>query len=479
MLSSSTELHEIFQFAPEWETLLRNWDAGERAGAAEFLGKIGAKAIFLKALKLNGDRESFVRLLRDHYFQPLLARTLSTNQNLRRFLGQRYVAADEQRRQSLSLSVEISQKLESILLKHLSTGVDDGFKVLLPAYIQRTVHNAVIDFIRVEASWEKNTLQDVYLDPEKDDPRTTVADDPAVTPENQILSAEQVGQLNQLRTHLKEMLSEPGAAKDALTVVDCLYGLGLTEHSTSGQELTMREVCDRLQIQAETMPRRIARCQVLADKGLDLVRQRIYKRLPDIVACWQRDINVNTASRRELAQHLGMTEGEIERLVKGRQFHNLDELEGRGIVKKGRIAELRSKGATAAFVPLEINTATARDLIDILGLSKEQAQSLVLERPFKELQELASKGLVSQKDLSEMLRRGAVLKSRTQDARRADLNRLPAEELRALGLSSEMTDLICRLRPFVTWAEMEESLSPDPTVWVLLRQKFFLSIGSG
>ncbi|MBX9685178.1 MAG: hypothetical protein K2X27_00675 [Candidatus Obscuribacterales bacterium] len=475
MISSSTELREVFQFAPEWEALLRNWDAGEKPKSSDFLAKVGAKAMFLKALKLE-QREAFVRLLRNHYYQPVLQKMLSSNQNLRRFLSQRFVAAEEQKSQSISLSVEISQKLETVLIKHLASNTEDGFKVLLPAYIQRTVHNAVIDFIRVEASWEKNTLQDMYLDPEQDDPRTNVADDQSVTPENQILSSEQVSQLNQLRFHLNQMLNEPGAAHDALTVVDCIFGLGLTPNSQSGQEMTMREVCDRLQIQAETMPRRIARCQVLLDKGLDLVRQRIYKQLPGIAECWQRGLNVNTASRRELSQQLGMTEGEIERLIKGRQYDCLDDLVEAAVVKPNRISELKSKGATAAFVPLEINSATSRDMIDILGMSKELSQKLVSERPFKDLKEIVGKSLISQKELAEFVRRGAVVKSKAADSRRVDLNRAPIEELQTAGIDNELALQIVRVRPFVTWSELEELVGPECSSWNLLRQKFFLGI---
>ena len=478
MLSSSTELREVFEFAPEWEALLRSWDGGTRPNSAEFLSKVGAKAMFVKAQKLEKQRDQFVRVLRDHYYQPVLAKMLNSNQNLRRFLSQRYMAIDEQRSQSISLSVEISQKLEGVLHKHLSNSAEDSFKVLLPAYIQRTVHNAVIDYIRVEASWEKATLQDVYLDPEQDDPRSSTADDLSVTPENQILNGEQVGQLNLLRGHLQQMLTEPGAAHDALTVVDCMFGMGLTPSSVAGQEMTMREVCDRLNIQAETMARRIARCQVLLDKGLDLIRQRIYKQLPSVAECWQRGVNVNTASRRELSQQLGMTEGEIERLIKGRQFTTLDEIVEQTIVKPNRLPELKNKGATAAFVPVEINSATARDITDILGLTKEQSQKIVSERPFKDLNEMVQKSLIGQKDLDILKRRGAVAKYKTSDSRRIDLNRGSLEEITACGVDPELAAYIIKIRPFVTWSELEEAVGAECPIWNLLRQKFFLGICS-
>lgn len=479
MLSSSTDIREVFQFAPEWEPLLRNWDGADRLGMSDFLNRVGAKAIFMKALHLKQNREGFIRLLRDHYYLPILQKMLQSNQNLRRFLTQRYVAAEDQKGQSISLAVEVAAKMEGVLIRQLAGGAEDGFKVLLPAYMQRTVHNAVIDYIRLEATWEKSTLQDVYLDPEQDDPRTSVADDIAVTPENQIINSEQVSQLNQLRQHLAQMLKEPATPKEPLMVLDCMFGLGLTPHSTAGQELTMRECCDKLNIQAETMARRIARCQVLLDKGLEMVRQRIYKQLPGIAECWQRGLNVNTASRRELTQQLGMTEGEIERLIKGRQFASIEEIVNAGVIKANRLPELKHKGATAAFVPVEMNTSTARDIQDILGLTKEQAQKLVSERPFKDLNEIIAKGLVSKADAELLARRGGVVKSKAADSRRVDLNRASIEEILSLGIDKDNASLICKVRPFLTWSELEEALGADNRDWTVLRQKFFLGIVSG
>ncbi len=479
MLSSSTDFREVFQFAPEWEPLLRNWDGVDRLGMSDFLNRVGAKAIFLKATHLAGNREGFIRLLRDHYYLPILQKMLQSNQNLRRFLSQRYVAPDDQKSQGISLAVEVAAKMEGVLIKQLAIGAEDGFKVLLPAYMQRTVHNAVIDYIRLEATWEKSTLQDVYLDPEQDDPRTSVADDIAVTPENQVLNTEQVSQLNQLRYHLVQMLKESATPKEPLMVLDCMFGLGLTPHSTAGQEMTMRECCEKLSIQAETMARRIARCQVLLDKGLEMVRQRIYKQLPGIAECWQRGLNVNTSSRRELTQQLGMTEGEIERLIKGRQFANIEELINTGVIKANRLPELKHKGATAAFVPIELNSSTARDIQDILGLTKEQAQKLVSERPFKDLNEIIAKGLISKADGDSLGKRGGVVKSRAADSRRIDLNRAPLDEIHAAGVDRDTATLISKVRPFLTWSELEEAIGSDNRDWTVLRQKFFLGIVSG
>lgn len=479
VLSSPAKVQDVLELAPEWEQLLRSWDQPQSPGAAEFLNRVGARALFRKALALSDKRDRFVKLLRDSYYQPLLQKMLLSNQNMRRFLSQRRLALDEQRSQVISCSVDMAAKLELALVKHLETGEEDGFKVLLPAYIQRSVHNAVVDYIRAESAWERQTLQDVSLDGEQEDPRNVVADEIAFSPEQQVLSGEQVGQLNQLRRALKAMLADKTVPREPLFVVDCMFGLGLTDKSTGGQELTMRETCDRLDIQAETLARRIARCQVLLDKGLDLIRQKIYKDLPGIADCWQRGLNVNTASRRELAQQLGLTEGEIERLIKARQFNLLDELLDRQVIKQARLKELIDKGAAAAFVPVDINSATSRDIMDILGVAKEIAQKICSERPFKETRELLVKNLVAKEAWETMKRRGAVVRSKGIDGKRIDLNKSTPEEIGAAGVSSKISELILKLRPFLTWSEVEDFLGPECPELSVLRQKFFLGLASG
>lgn len=215
VLSTKPKLEEILAVAPEWQTTFerldqeRSKDGKARVVAPlELFQTLGAKAIYTKLKTLGSQTDGFITILRDFYYQPLLAKMLESNQNLRRFWFQRRVAADDQKHQAVSLSVELAQKLETALLKQLKLGQEDGFKVLLPAYAQRSVHNAVVDYVRNEWQWEKDTLQDINLDPEQIDPRANVADDNKYSPENQALSGEQVGQLNQLRERLAKMLGE-------------------------------------------------------------------------------------------------------------------------------------------------------------------------------------------------------------------------------------------------------------------------------
>ncbi|HEY9787254.1 MAG TPA: hypothetical protein V6D17_17825, partial [Candidatus Obscuribacterales bacterium] len=141
MLSSKTCIEEILQIAPEWEQILQSVEGEQEGGVSPlaFFERLGAMALYRKAQSLTDKRDTFINLVRDFYLQPLLARMVTNNQNLRRFSSQRRIAPDELRRQAVSFAGEIAEKLEAALRKQLNQGADDGFKVLLPAYVQRSV----------------------------------------------------------------------------------------------------------------------------------------------------------------------------------------------------------------------------------------------------------------------------------------------------------------------------------------------------
>ena len=491
MLTSQGQIEELLDIAPDWrqifESLCRDQSVQSQTGKEsgkpksiglfELLERLGAKALYKKAQLLRDDSDRFLTLVRNYYLQPLAAKMVGNNQNLKRFFVQRRVAQDEQKRHALSIATELAEKLDAAVRKHLQQGAEDGFKVLLPAYVQRSVHNQAIDYIREEWDWEKSTLQDLNLDTDQEDPRQNTADDSAYIPENMAISSEQVGQLNQLRDMLEKMLSQAKNPKEPLEVVDCMFGLGLTKHSEPGKELTMRECCDVLQLAGETQARKIARCQVLLDKGLSMVREGIRQNLPGIADSWQKETNVNRASRRELNQQLGMTESEVERLIVARQYRKLVDLVQKAVLKEQRLKELEAKGAVAAFVPVDINSATNRDLMDILGMSKEAALKVCEKRPFPHLSNLVELKLVNDSALKELLNRGAVLKL-VDTGKRKDINAAPLEELVKTGIESGLAKRIERGRPFGTWAELEDYLQIDLNKEPVLRQNFCLGLFS-
>jgi len=479
VLSSPTDIQDIVRIAPEWQAHILGSLSQGKVRLPDVFNQIGAKEVFAKALSLDAERARFVTILRDGYYQPLLNKMLNANVNLRRFWGQRRVAPDEQRQQAVSFSVDLAQKMEGVLNKQLNARAEDGFKVLLPAYIQRAVHNAVVDYIRQEWGWERQTLQDLNLDPDGEDPRQNVADDVRYAPESQALSNEKVAQLNELRQRLTRMLADSSYPTEPLTVIDCMFGLGLTELSKPGEEMTMREVCDLLKLPGDTPARRIARCQVLLDKGMDIIRQDVRQNLKGLAESWQGSLNVNSASRRELSQQLGLTEGEVDRLVAGRQFREIKELVERAVLKAHRLPEIVEKGGVAAFVPVDLNGATVRDMVDILGLAKELAQKIASERPFSELPDLVARKIVDRAELDRLTARGAALKIKTADTRRIDLNGVEIEEVVAAGVPDGIATLIKKGRPFLTWSELEDFLGCDGPTWAILRQKFCLGLAPG
>src|SRR5207248_6152839 len=104
-----------------------------------------------------------------------------------------------------------------------------------------------------------------------------------------------------------------------------------------------------------------------------------------IVECWQKEININVASRRDLDHRLDLTEGEVDRLVVARQYLKLEQLVERLVLKPEKLPDLKKKGAVAAFVPIDLNSCNARDMSEILGLAKPIAQKLIEARPINNL----------------------------------------------------------------------------------------------
>ncbi len=485
-LSNKTEVEEILAIVPEWRSVYEAMTGDERSAKKkvdDLLKTLGAQTIYTKSLDLqdlqNAQYDEFLVLLRNHYFQPQIAKMLEFNQSLRRFWQMRHLARDEQKGNCVSLSLDVAEKLCQALKKQIKEKTQDGFKVLLPGYIQRSVHNLVVDYIKAEWQWEQNTLQDLYLEDGDKDPRENIADDTKYRPENLALSAEQVGELNLVRQVLSEMLGKFGksndsSSKEALEVIDCLFGLGLTKHSKAGQEMTMKECCEVLKLSGDTQARKIARCQVLLDKGMNLIRDVLRNETPVIAKSWQAQINVNTASRRELNHYLGLTEGEVDRLISARQYHSLNDLVTTKVIKAERLSQITENGATAAFYPIDINNATRRDIMDILGAGKELAQKMVELRPFESFEQCIEKKLLGEQDLANLIKRGAVLKPISVHIIRIDLNCAEPEKLKNLELTSEELNCLLENRPFSDWEAVAKALSCDENRLLELRKRAIL-----
>jgi DNA uptake protein ComE-like DNA-binding protein len=144
---------------------------------------------------------------------------------------------------------------------------------------------------------------------------------------------------------------------------------------------------------------------------------------------------------------------------------------------------LRKKGAVAAFVPVDLNTATAREMTDIIGVPKDTAQKIVNARPLNGFQDLVKRKLITDSALVSLKERGAVLKSiasTSVDGNNAerkgslDLNKADEAQLVKRGLSRERAALIVRVRPFSSWEELDQFLACDDVSWSHIRSNFAL-----
>lgn len=483
MPSTQNELKELLQVVPEWTRFLEEINSINTTGSAvksaissplfSLFEKVGPKAIYNALCASRENRKTLSKLVRNHYLLLVASQILPRNATLRRFFQERRIDKDSQQGQITSIAAELAFNLEAALSKKIDERAEDGHKVLLPAYIQASANNAVIDFVKLESQWEKQTLQDLNLDGDQEDPRDNLSAETTKLPENLILSKEKVQYLNEFRNALTELFLRQKPAEQSLLTLDCVFGLGLSQYSTAGVEMTMRECCEKLSLSGETQARKIARCQVLLDKGMDQVRQLVREKLPVVAEYRQQQVNINSASRRDLRHQLDLTEGEIERLMIYRQYKKLVELVDKSVVKVDRLKELEKKGAAAVPVPVDINSATMRDLLDILAIPKAMAERLVSLRPFPDLASLVKKQALSEEELGRLTANGAVL--RPVANQRTNINKVELIQLVKAGVDEATAGRLLLGRPYSSWQELEEFLGLEEGTWQVLRKNFILS----
>jgi DNA uptake protein ComE-like DNA-binding protein len=166
----------------------------------------------------------------------------------------------------------------------------------------------------------------------------------------------------------------------------------------------------------------------------------------------------------------------VDRLIANRQYYCLEDLVDKGVVKKDRLPEIGELGAVVAFIPVDLNSATRRDIIDITGCDKDAAKKLVDARPFSSLKELVEKRILDKAALDKLIANGAVLKVTETAQKRLSLNHASLEELSSLGLSQDQSARLLRARPFATWGELEDFLCVDSETWTLLRERSCLTM---
>jgi type II secretory pathway component PulK len=114
--------------------------------------------------------------------------------------------------------------------------------------------------------------------------------------------------------------------------------------------------------------------------------------------------------------------------------------------------------------------------MDVLGMDKVAAKTVVEKRPFGELGELSKLLTLSEQDALKLVSRGAVLKKPTM--RGKSLNSASEAELLAVGLPDDKVAALLRARPFSKWTDIEDFLLGDKTVFGALKENFYLLANS-
>ena len=130
----------------------------------------------------------------------------------------------------------------------------------------------------------------------------------------------------------------------------------------------------------------------------------------------------------------------------------------------------------AVPVPVDMNSATVRDLIDILALSKEKAQRLASLRPIINRASLVEKKVLSEDELNRLLANGAVLKPVLNQ--KTNINKAELSQFIQTGIEEKLAKRLLTGRPYSSWQELDEYLACEDTSWQLLRKNFILSESS-
>ena len=163
-------------------------------------------------------------------------------------------------------------------------------------------------------------------------------------------------------------------------------------------------------------------------------------------------VDLNTATQKELEELPGVGEATAKKILAGRPYKAVGELEKAGLSEKdiAKIASLVTVGATPSSI--DLNTATQKQLEDFPGVGEVTAKKIIAGRPYKSVQDLAKAG-VSESEIDK-------LKSLVSVAaeNKIDLNTASAKELEELpGVGKVTADKIIANRPYKSVAELEKA----------------------
>ncbi len=171
-------------------------------------------------------------------------------------------------------------------------------------------------------------------------------------------------------------------------------------------------------------------------------------------------LDLNTATDKELLELPGVGEVTAKKIVGGRPYKTVEDLAKAGLTEKeiAKIAPLVTVGTAkppaAANSPINVNTATQKELETLPGIGEVTAAKIVSGRPYKTVQDLMKAG-VSDSQMEKI--KALVVVGAASDSK-VDLNVATAKELEELpGIGKVKSEKIVANRPYKAVADLEKA----------------------
>ena len=186
-------------------------------------------------------------------------------------------------------------------------------------------------------------------------------------------------------------------------------------------------------------------------------------------------IDVNTASAHELKEIPGLTEAQAEKIIANRPYKTAEDLKKAGFNEE-RITAMSPRLSFGMQSPnpatptasqgnkIDVNTATARELKEIPGLTEAQAEKIIANRPYKNAEDLKKAGFNEERiaamshELSFDMPTNSASSSTATTSKKINVNTATARELKNIpGLTEAQAEKIIAGRPYKSAADLSKA----------------------